>query len=456
MALIIFYTIALLLFSLFSYFAWISYIENETRAANKSLILAIITPLPFIALAILPNQYHNSIVYLIIGAPLLLTIISFFLNKKLAFENEISQTRIDERDTMFSRLEITHSEEKAKEYYNYKPEKLVLDKIWQEKPGLMNKGTTMYNPVTFAAADASFFTIEELRKSVSPEVKEEKQILNTEEITNFVKKWTKKLGAIEVGICELKDHHLYSHRGRGDKYGKEVNNDHKYAIAITVEMDKDYLATGPASPTVMESAQQYLNVGAIAVQLSKFITNLGYNSRAHIDGNYEVICPLVARDSGLGEIGRMGLLITKTHGPRVRIAVVTTNLELIASDRNYDSSVHDFCNICKKCAVVCPSKAISTKPKKLIEGINRWQINQEKCFTYWCKVGTDCGRCVSVCPYSHTNIFPHNIIRSGIRNSWAFRRVALVMDDFFYGKKPSPRKIDLWLNFSAKKLKSNR
>ncbi|MFQ6103859.1 MAG: hypothetical protein ACE5OP_06150 [Candidatus Glassbacteria bacterium] len=52
------------------------------------------------------------------------------------------------------------------------------------------------------------------------------------------------------------------------------------------------------------------------------IRNLGYPARTHIDGNYRVVCPLVARDAGIGEIGRMGLLMTPRLGPRVRIAVV--------------------------------------------------------------------------------------------------------------------------------------
>ena len=45
------------------------------------------------------------------------------------------------------------------------------------------------------------------------------------------------------------------------------------------------------------------------------IRRLGYPARAHIDGNYRVIAPLVARDAGLGEIGRMGLLMTPRSRP---------------------------------------------------------------------------------------------------------------------------------------------
>ena len=79
----------------------------------------------------------------------------------------------------------------------------------------------------------------------------------------------------------------------------------------------------------MESARRYLDSGAIAVQLALFLKGIGYRARAHIDGNYRVVCPLVARDAGLGEIGRMGILMTPALGPRVRIAVVTTDFPLV-------------------------------------------------------------------------------------------------------------------------------
>jgi reductive dehalogenase len=223
-------------------------------------------------------------------------------------------------------------------------------------------------------------------------------------------------------------------------------NTHKYAIAFTVEMSHEMLKTAPAAPVVMESGQQYLNAGVIALQVATFIRNIGYEARAHIDGNYELVCPLVARDAGLGELGRMGLLMTPRLGPRVRISVVTTNLPLIIDQPLNDYSVIDFCTLCKKCADACPSQAISFGPQEEINGIKRWQINQEKCFTLWSALGTDCGRCISVCPYAHPDNLLHNIVRTGIKNSSVFRKVALHLDDYFYGRKPAPAPLPDWVD----------
>ena len=91
---------------------------------------------------------------------------------------------------------------------------------------------------------------------------------------------------------------------------------HEHAIAITVEMDHRMMQSAPEGSSVMESSEQYLRSGILALKLAAWIRELGYEASAHIDGNYEVICPLVAADAGLGTIGRMGLLMTPPTWPQ--------------------------------------------------------------------------------------------------------------------------------------------
>ena len=106
----------------------------------------------------------------------------------------------------------------------------------------------------------------------------------------------------------------------------------------------------------------------------------------------------------------------------------------------------ELCTHCKKCAVNCPSNSISYDDREVINGTIRWQIDQESCFTFWTKTGTDCGRCMSVCPYAHPNNLLHNVVRFGIKNSSIFSRLALNLDDYFYGKKPKVKKPVNWLD----------
>lgn len=196
----------------------------------------------------------------------------------------------------------------------------------------------------------------------------------------------------------------------------------------------------------MESARQYLNAGVIAVNLAELVRRLGYRARAHIDGNYRVICPLVARDAGLGELGRMGLLMTPKLGPRVRIAVVTLDIPLVPDEPFSDSTTLDFCLQCRKCAESCPSRALPFgDPEEDEKGALRWKIDAEACFTLWAKLGTDCARCMAVCPYSHPDNLLHNGIRWGIRRNVLFRRGAVYMDDLVYGRRPPPKELQPWL-----------
>ena len=134
----------------------------------------------------------------------------------------------------------------------------------------------------------------------------------------------------------------------------------------------------------------------------------------------------------------MGLLMTPELGPRVRLGVVTTDLPLVPDGRSDDTSVLDFCRICKKCAETCPSKSIPWGDREEIDGALRWRIDSDSCFRYWNTIGTDCGRCMSVCPYSHPDNAAHNLVRWAIDRSGAARRAALWLDDLFYGRRPRP------------------
>jgi reductive dehalogenase len=238
---------------------------------------------------------------------------------------------------------------------------------------------------------------------------------------------------------------LYTRRGRGDDKGKPVIRRHKYAVAFTAEMDYENVQSAPGSPELFESSQQYLHSANIAIQLTMFLKNLGYDSRAHIDGDYEVICPLVARDAGLGEIGRMGLLMTPLLGPRVRIAVVTTNAPLLPDQYRPDRNMIEFCRVCKKCADCCPGNSIPTDDIQEINGVRRWKIDSDSCYHFWCTSGTDCGRCMAVCPFSHRNNLFHNTIRFLIRYSCLVARIAYYADDLFYGRKPISKSQPEWM-----------
>ena len=441
-----------LLFFFMMIFSIVSLKEKESKAAVRSIFLAIILPVPYLLIALVTFPFQKEAALFLILLTTLVLIVLFFPKKRIKVAvNETPDYKYDERDIIFSRRHLKMDTERYDEYYSKHPNKKIPDDNYRSKPGLLSSESNMYDPFAYASAIASFIAVSGFRDLVAGDVSDEKVESDPLKISNYIKNWSQKLGALNAGITELKEYHKYSHAGRRKNYGEPVNLNHKFAIAFTVEMNKYQVGCAPAGPTVMESAQQYLESGSVAIQVAAFIRRLGFSARAHIDGNYQVLCPLIARDAGLGEIGRMGLLMTPNHGPRVRVSVVTTDLSLVVDARNYEHTTIDFCEKCRKCAENCPPKAIPFGSIEEIDGVNRWKIDSEACFTYWCIAGTDCAKCMSVCPYSHPDNILHNFVRAGIRNSSVFRNFAVMMDDFFYGKKPKNLEMPDWMRFDNEK-----
>ena len=431
---------------LFLFFLWVfvlSLMEKEKRAALISLAAGFIIG----GVIFISGYIHQPVVPYLTAIILFILLVLFFIPPHIRKEitDPLPSGRIDERNVMFSRRLLEPGTNRFEEYYKRHPEHKAADDLFRKKPGLLNRHAVYYDPLTFPAADAFFQTVEEMSSGVTGPVAEAQEKISPVRITRFLKDWTEKLGAISSGVAVMQPYHYYHTGGRHYNYGEKIEPPYRFGFVFTVEMDREMINAGPLGPAVMESAHQYLEAGKIAVVISQYLRFLGYDARAHIDAHYQVVCPLVARDAGLGEIGRMGLLMTPRLGPRVRIGVVTTNVELIPDERKEDPSVMDFCLRCKKCALNCPVGAIPEGTPEMIDGVRRWQIKQEACYTYWATVGTDCGRCVAVCPYSHPDNAFHRMVRWGIKRSWLINKLALPLDELFYRKKPVRGQVPEWL-----------
>ncbi|MCU0244465.1 MAG: 4Fe-4S dicluster domain-containing protein, partial [Acidobacteria bacterium] len=347
--------------------------------------------------------------------------------------------RFDERDIPFSRVRLRPGTPEFASYYAMRPGNKGIDDEIRSLPGLLADHAGLSDPALFASAEACFFLTESLRDAVDGPVAARRLPHDPRRMTDYLKSLALYYGARSAGVAELRPYHVYSHVGRDlRRYGDPIPFEPGWALAFTVEMDERMVRSAPFPPTVMESARQYVEAARIAVPLGAAIRAMGYPARAHIDGSYRVVAPLVARDAGLGEIGRMGLLMTPRLGPRVRLGVITTSLELVPDGPARDATVVDFCSRCRKCADNCPAQAIPDGDGVEAEGGRRWQVNGDACFRYWSAIGTDCARCLAVCPYAHSDHPFHNAVRWGVRRSALFRRAAVRLDDVCYGRRPAP------------------
>ncbi len=432
--------IAAMILVAFGVFAVVFLREGERRAPVVAAVVAVLGASLVAGAAVLPAPIPGVILG-VMGAVAAISFLLFFLpiGERIAPGGRPSR-RLDERVIMFARARLAPGSPEFETYYQVHPEHRPGDDQTRALPGLLSPDSEMADPVAFAAADASFDLCEALHSEVDGEPASRQVVLEPEVWADRLKNLALSNGAVTVGVTRLEPYHIYSNIGRGTgTWGDPVSLDHRWAIAFSVEMDHTAVAYAPAAPAIVESAHQYVESAKIAVQLASTIRRCGWNARAHIDGNYRVIAPLVARDAGLGEIGRMGLLMTPGLGPRVRLGIVTTDVPLVADSPGDDRSVLDFCSICRKCADTCPVGAIPGGERQPIDEGLRWAIDPDTCFRYWNVIGTDCGRCMSVCPYSHPDNAAHNVVRWAIARSGAARRLMLWMDDLFYGRSPTPR-----------------
>jgi reductive dehalogenase len=374
--------------------------------------------------------------------------------------------RVDERTHVFARSRsLRPDSQEFKAFYREHPEYEEYDTRRREMGGPLGHFGTIDSPhegpnvaATLASGAMPMYlgTPEKVRPEPHPVMKEKRVILTPKEATERVKGYARNRGADLVGITELNPLWLYSHRGEifyenWEDWGREIKVEHQYAVVFAMQMSFEMVGTGPHSPTMIESMGNYAKGAYIATQLASFIANLGYSATASHFRHYEALMVPLAVDAGLGELGRLGYLITKELGPRVRLGVVTTDLPLVP-DKPVDLGVDDFCSICKKCAVCCPSHSIPVeKDKTVVNGLLRWKLNDETCFEYWGKIGTDCNICMRVCPWSHARTFPHKLIVMFITRNRLARRIFSVMDDIFYGKKPKSKAPPTWAQFNRER-----
>jgi reductive dehalogenase len=369
--------------------------------------------------------------------------------------------RYDERDIVFARnRSLRPDSEQYRTFYERHPDYEEVDRRRRAIGGPLGKIGSLDSPhegANTAAALASA-TIPMLlsdprayHPQPNPARRGETVSADPRDLTSRVKGYARRLGADLVGITELNTLWIYSNRGEifrenWEDWGREIAVNHPFAIVFATEMHLDLVTTAPHTPTVIESMCNYSEGAYIATQLAAFIANLGYSATANHLRHYDAVLVPLAVDAGLGEMGRLGYLMTKQFGPRVRLAAVTTNLPLIP-DKPLDIGIEDFCRSCQKCGLCCPSQSIPLGSPAQVNGTLRWKLNAETCFEYWGKVGTDCNICMRVCPWSHARTFPHRLIVALVSRNALARRVFTIMDDIFYGRKPRAKTAPEWARY---------
>ena len=284
-----------------------------------------------------------------------------------------------------------------------------------------------------------------------------------EENTQMVRAAAKLYGAASVGVVELDENTrklFYTNDGwDGRKWEfedvdkayetkkkKVIPYQAKWVIVYTIRMSPPSLARAPAALTTAASSIAYSEGTSVQLRLQQFINRLGYQCLADGSMGTSGNSPGFGVLAGLGELSRLNRMISPRWGPLVRVFKVITDLPL-APTKPIDAGIFRFCRICKKCAELCPSNALSmeTEPSWEVQGVwnnpgvKTYYEKAPNCFSQWMKIGGhDCGICLAACPFSKQDkSFIHDLVRQIIATTPVFNGMFRKLDtDPGYGKDP--------------------
>ncbi len=239
-----------------------SLLEREKRAALILLTVSFGLCLLSLVLNSLFQQGDSQLGYICYSSLVLLAAVILFGPWKLAAfpRGQKNLYRVDERNIMFSRAELTPGSERFSQYYAEFPEHFESDESFRKLPGLLSEKSTFYHPWLFPAADAAFYTVEALHTRVDGPVSAQKEAHQPVPLTRFLKQWAAEMGVHSIGITEVNSSHIYTKGGRKHNYNQNTHLDHPVALVFTVEMNYDRVSGAPRAPIILESSNQYLQL----------------------------------------------------------------------------------------------------------------------------------------------------------------------------------------------------
>lgn len=195
--------------------------------------------------------------------------------------------------------------------------------------------------------------------------------------------------------------------------------DEPWVIVLVLAHNYERLRQVPSNETngigVTEIGDQYARGTRASYALANWIRSQGYNAKAYPGPGADALLLIPpAIDSGLGELGKHGSLITPQFGSGVRLAGITTDMPLVAS-APLRFGADEFCKTCQICTNACPPGAI-TEDKQMVRGVERWYVDFDKCIPYFAEEAS-CGICFAACPWTRPNVRPKLLSTMARRNS---------------------------------------
>lgn len=190
-----------------------------------------------------------------------------------------------------------------------------------------------------------------------------------------------------------------------------------WVIVLAFAHNYDQLKQVPSSETngagVTDVGLQYARGTRASFAVANWIRAQGYHAKAYPGPSAEALLLIPpAIESGLGELGKHGSIISRQFGAGVRLAGVTTTMPLVSTKPDVFGA-DAFCTSCQICTNACPPGAISDK-KQMVRGVERWYVDFDKCIPYFAEEAS-CGICIAVCPWTRPSVRPNLLAKMAKR-----------------------------------------
>jgi epoxyqueuosine reductase len=212
-----------------------------------------------------------------------------------------------------------------------------------------------------------------------------------------VKRAALACGADVVGIARIRPEWIFE--------GRELQS--AWAVMLGVGQRYDAIRTAPDVAAGAEVIRQYARGSWAAKRLANWIRQQGHDATPHsgpMSGPMAMIPAAI--EAGLGELGKHGSLIHRQLGSNFRLAMVVTDLPLVADERDAFGG-DEFCQHCRLCVDECPPQAIQHE-KQWVRGEERWYVDFDRCLPFF-NEHHGCAICVAVCPWSRPGV-PANLL----------------------------------------------
>ena len=175
----------------------------------------------------------------------------------------------------------------------------------------------------------------------------------------------------------------------------------KNAIILGMEMKWDEIKKAPHVDCEIECFRVYTVLGEVTIKLTEFLQEQGYKAEAHHPFGGKLLFPPHAVASGLGTMGRNGLIKTPEFGPRQRWSIITTDAIIPERKKRDLSELEEYCKTCGACVKNCKGGAAYEEPIEKVEGSGvLTHIDRSKCIESLL-TNNYCSVCLKVCPQGH-------------------------------------------------------